>query len=337
MNKESQAYKRVKNSNRLILFLSLIGLAGVIVLSVISSIPYWMAQITGPIEISGKEISALDGSTHLYNRAVSGIDMDDTFYYEETIDEDTGRQVRIDAYFGALEVSEDVWILVRHPEEINTRQDDYVGTLQPIPSGVSREVAELSADEMRIDYLPVMLDTTKNEVMWYVGTLVLAITGLASIWGLFTFIQRNNDPSKHPILKRLARYGDPEIFISQVESELASSNTKIGKLNITENYLVNSAGIGFNAMPFDKVAWVYMMIVKGRYNTKTYQAHFKDVTGYEIMIAAKEKEVNQMLQAVASRAPWAIAGYSEDIKKTWNKDRPAFLAEVENRRRNLLS
>ena len=331
MNKESQAYKRVKNSNRLILFLSLIGLAGVIVLSVISSVPYWMAQITGPIEISGKEISALDGSTHLYNRAVSGIDMDDTDYYEET------ENGSVSAYFGALEISEDVWILVRHQEEINTRQDDYVGTLQPIPSGVSREIADLSADELRIDYLPVMLDTTKNEVMWYVGTLVLAITGLASIWGLFTFIQRNNDPLKHPILKRLARYGDPEIFISQVESELASSDNKIGKLNITQNYLVNSGGIGFNAMPFDKVAWVYKMIVKGRYNTKTYQAHFKDVTGYEIMITAKENEVNQMLQAVASRAPWAIAGYSEDIKNTWNKDRQAFLAEVENRRRNLIS
>ena len=114
MNKESQAYKRVRNSNRLILIMSLLGLTAVIALTIFSSAPYWMAQITGPIEISGKEISVLDGSTHLYNRAVSGIDMDDTFYYEETVDEDTGRQVRIDAYFGALEVSDDVWILVRH-------------------------------------------------------------------------------------------------------------------------------------------------------------------------------------------------------------------------------
>ncbi len=337
MNKDSQVYKKVQRSNQLTLILSIIGLIAVAVLTAISSGPYWMAQFTGPIEITGEEISAMDGSSSLYNRAVSGLDMDDTFYYEETIDEDTGRQVRIDAYFGALEVEKDVWILVRHPEEINTREEDYVGTLQPISGTVTREVYDLSADELDIEYLPVMLDTTGDEVMWYVGTAILAITALASLWGIFTFIQRNSDPSKHPIMKKLARYGNAEQLMSDVESDLTSGVDKVGKLTLTRKYLVHEQNVGFNAMPYDKVAWVYKMIRRGRYNTKTFEAHINDVTGYEIAISAKEDEVNQMLQAVAGRAPWAIAGYSEDIKLAWLKNRQSFLNEVETRRKKVLS
>lgn len=335
MNKDSQVYKKVQSSNRLTLILSIIGLLAVAGLTAFSSGPYWTAQFTGPIEISGEEISALDGSTSLYNRAISGLDMDDTFYYEETIDEDTGRQVRIDAYFGALEIEDDVWILVRHPEEINTREEDYVGTLQPVSGTVTREVYDLSAEELDINYLPVMLDTTGDEVMWYVGTAILVITALASLWGIFAFIQRNNDPSKHPIMKKLARYGDAEQLVGDVERDLASGVDKVGKLSLTRNYLVHEQRVGFNAMPYNKVAWVYKMIRSGKYGTKTYEAHFNDVTGYEVVVIAKEDEVNQMLQAVAGRAPWAIAGFSEDIKRAWNKDRQTFINEVETRRKQI--
>lgn len=337
MNKDSLVYKKVQRSNRLILTLSIIGLIVIGGLTAFSSAPYWIAQLTGPIDISGEDISALGGSTSLYNRAVSGLDMDDTFYYEETIDEDTGRQVRIDAYFGALEVGKDVWILVRHPEEINTREEDYIGTLQPVSGTVTREVYELAQDEMRIEFLPVMLDTTGDEVMWYVGTAILVVTAIASLWGVFTFIQRNNDPTKHPIMKKLSRFGDAEQFVGDVERELSSGADKVGKLSLTRNYLVQEQSVGVNAMPYNKVAWLYKFIRSGRYGTKTYEAHINDVTGYEIVVIAKEDEVNQMLNAIAVRAPWAIAGFSDDIKRTWNKDRQSFISQVEKRRKEHLA
>ncbi len=335
MNSESQVLKTVKRSNITIIIMSVIGLIIVGGLAAVSSIPYWMAQLGEPIEIAGKEIAELSGSEHLYNRAISGLDMEDTYYYEETIDEDTGRQISIDAYFGALEVTDGNWILVRHPEEINTREEDYVGTLQPVSGSITREVYDLAADEMNIDFLPIMLDTKQDETMWYVGTAVLAVIGLASLWGVITFFRRNSNPANHPILKKLSRLGDAEDIIHSIEKDITMGEDKVGKLRLTKNYLIHSSGNNFDAMPYHAVAWVYKMVIKGKYNTKTYQAHIYDVTGHQIVIAAKENDVTTMLQAVQSRAPHAIAGFSDDIKRAWNKDRQGFIAEVENRRKQL--
>ena len=337
MNSESQVLKTVKRSNMTVIVLSVIGLIITGALATISTIPYWMAQSGEPVEISGKEIALLDGSEHLYNRAVSGLDMDDTYYYEETIDEDTGRQISIDAYFGALEVTDGQWILVRQPGEINTREEDYVGTLQPVSGSVTLEVYDLAADEMNIEFLPVMLDTTGDELMWYVGTAVLVILGLASLWGVISFIQRSGDPAKHPILKKLARFGNVEDVIHAIDKDLTAGEDKISKLRLTKSYLVHSGGNKFDAMPYRAVAWAYKMVVSGKYGIKTYQAHIYDVTGYQMVIVAKENEVNAMLEAVLSRAPQAIGGFSEDIKRRWNKDRQAFIAEVEKRRKQILS
>lgn len=338
MNKDSQIYKAIQRSNMMMIVLSVIGIITVVAAVVLSSGAYWMAQLTGPIDISGEEIAALDGSVRLYNQAVSGLDMDDTYYYEETYDEDTGRQVSIDAYFGALEVQDDVWILVRQTDEINRRQDDYVGTLQPVPSGsVTAEVYGLAEDELDIEFLPIMLDTTGDEFGWYIGTGALIIIGLLSLWGVFAFIQRSGDVSKHPILKKLSRFGNVDVIISDIENELgAGKENPVGKLRLTRNYLVHTGTGKFEAMPYNSVAWVYKMVNQGRYG-KTFQAHIYDDTGTQLVLTDKEQNVNAMLQAVAARAPWAIAGFSEEIKTAWNKDRQNFLAEVENRRRQTMA
>lgn len=42
-----------------------------------------------------------------------------------------------------------------------------------------------------------------------------------------------------------------------------------------------------------------------------------------------------MLQAVQSRAPHVIAGFSEDIKRAWKKDRETLFAEVKKRRQQI--
>lgn len=335
MNSDSQILKTVKRSNMMLVTISMISLIIVGVLATISTVPYWIAQLGEPIEMSAEEILSLSGSEHLYNRAVSGLDMDDTYYYHETVDEDTGRQISIDAYFGALEIGKDKWILVRDPNEINTREEDYIGTLQPVSESVTREVYDLAADEMRIDFLPIMLDTTEDEIMWYVGTAILVIVALLSLLGVIAFLRRSSNPANHPILRKLARFGDVEDVIHAIDKDLTLAEDKVGKLYLTKNYLIHSGRNNFDAMPYHSVAWVYKMVIKGKYGTKTYQAHICDITGHEMKIAAKENDVNIMLQAVQSRAPHAIAGFSEDIKRAWNKDRQTLFAEVKKRRQQI--
>ncbi|MEO1289192.1 MAG: DUF6709 family protein, partial [Chloroflexota bacterium] len=293
------------------------------------TVPYWMAQLGEPREMASSEILMLTGSEHFYNVAVSGTDMEDTYYYEETYDQDTGRQISIDAWFGALEIGKDLWILVRSDEEINRRDEDYVGTLQPISDSVAQDVLELSADELDIEYLPIMLDITEDETMWYVGTITLIILALIALWALFSSIQRGGDPAKHPIMKKLARLGNVDDVVHSVEKDISLGTEDIGKLRLTRSFIVYETN--YDVIPYDKLAWVYKFIRKGKYGIKTYEAHLYDVTGHQMTIVGKQEQVDQMLHAVLSRAPWAIAGYNDNIKRTWNKERDTFIAEVDKR------
>jgi len=203
--------------------------------------------------------------------------------------------------------------------------------LQPVSGEVSPEVYELAQSEMRIEFLPVMLDTTRNETGWYIGTAGLVALALFSVWGLVTYVQRSGNPNNHPTLKKLGRFGDIETVVSDVEADLASGENKVGDLRLGSRYLVHSGGAFFKVMPYDQVAWVYKKITK-RNGATSHAMHLLDTTGEEIIIGSKEDKVNAMIQAVYARAPWAIAGYSDDISKMWNKDRAAFLQQIEMRR-----
>lgn len=332
MTTDNPVMKKIKRSNQMTLIFGVIGLIIVGVGAYLFSVPYWFARIGDPVEISSEDILMLTGSERLYYRAVSGLDMDDTFYYEEITE--NGIQVRIDAYFGALEIGKNQWLFVRSPEEINTREEDYVGILQPLTGSISKEVYELSADELNIDYLPLMLDTTGDETPWYAGgTIALILLGLASLWGVFVGINRGKDPAKHPILKKLSRFGNTDDLISKINADMDQGADKIGKLKFTRNYVINDGGNSFDVIPYDALAWAYKFIQRGKYNTKTYQAHIYDATGYQMTITAKEKDVMAMLEAISARAPWMFKGYSEDFKKAWKQDRSGIVADLNRRRK----
>ena len=164
---DNTIYKSIKRSNINLLIMSVIALAIAIGIGTYFSLPYFIGKFTGPTPISTEELAMLGADTRtLYFRVVKGTDMYDTYYYEETVEEDTGRQVSIDAYFGGLEIKPGLWLLVRYPETINERETTYVGGLTPITDSVAREVAGLVASENGVEVLPVMLDTVDKPINW---------------------------------------------------------------------------------------------------------------------------------------------------------------------------
>lgn len=331
MQADSQIYKTVQRSNTTTIIFSLIALAAAGALAFYFFVPYWTAKLSPSRVMTAEEILELDEDTTLYNVTIEGNRMRDTYYYEETIDQDTGRQMSIDAYFGALRFDDDNYILVRHPEEIDRDIETYTGTIMPITSSVSTDVHRLAADELNIDLVKgIMLDTTESDGIWYFGTAGVVILGLGGVWGLFNFVTRSSNPAKHPTLRRLARFGEVEQVVDSIEKDLTNGEDKVAKLRLSKNWLIDSGGSKFEAMPYHSLVWGYKMIQQGRYG-KTYFAHFYDKTGVGIVIQDNENNVNMMLQAVYARAPWAVFGYSNDIKRNWDKNRAGFIAEVEAR------
>jgi hypothetical protein len=178
------------------------------VLAYLYFVPYWMSQLAEPRLLTAEELMELETATTLYNVTLEGDRMRDTYYYEETVDEDTGRQISIDAYFGALRIdndSDDTYVMVRSPEEISTRQESYTGTIMPLTDSIAMDVHRLASDELDVELLPlVIFDVTHNETMWYLGTAGLAVLGLGGLWGVSNFISRSSNPAKHPTLRRLS-------------------------------------------------------------------------------------------------------------------------------------
>jgi hypothetical protein len=180
--------------------------------------------------------------------------------------------------------------------------------------------------------VPLLLDTIDKEFNWYGGAAVLAVLLLGGLWGVVSFFRRNANPKNHPTLKKLENYGDIDKVVDALDKELGSMPDEVGKLKLTRNWVVQSKGSTFEAIPYRDIVWAYKMIQRGKYNTKTYYAHLCDKHGKLIAIAAKEDQVNLMLQSVINRAPWAFAGYSDDLKKAWSRDRQQLVTAVEQRK-----
>jgi hypothetical protein len=342
MQTNSQIYEIVKHSNTRLALLSLIGF--IIVAGLIYyffSSPYWLAQLRDPILIADKELAALPNNTTLYNHSVSGSDMFDIGFEEYTYDEDTGRRISTDAYFGILQISFDEFLLVRTKDVIDEKVTDYTGVIIPIPDNMQREVvnallADLEKEDITdIIILPILFDTLHDDSMWYVGTAVLIALALLPLWGFITLMKRGN-PLKHPVLKKLGRFGEVEMVVDSIEKDRTMGEESVGKLYLTRNWAFTKSAISFDAMSLRDVVWTYPNVTQHRTNGiptgKSYSLYIYDKHGVALIVADKEQEVTAMLQAIMARAPWVVAGYSNQTHNIWKQNPSALIAEVERRR-----
>ncbi len=238
-------------------------------------------------------------------------------------------------------------LLVRMPGNpaSETLSPKLTGWLSEISSEENTEVIqklEQDAPGIKEAFLPFKLETGDFRATGLVGILVGMALIILSIVGLVIFLRRNSDLESHPILKRLGRFGPLDFVVNRIEAELAAPHTTvataIGKLHLTNTWLVYPSLTNVLATRFEDVAWVYKHVFKTRHYffivTKTISAMVWDRSGARIQIAAgsKEQRADEMLQAILQRAPWAVAGYSDDLLRAWNQDRPNFLAAVDQRK-----
>jgi hypothetical protein len=52
-------------------------------------------------------------------------------------------------------------------------------------------------------------------------------------------------------------------------------------------------------------------------------------------VRASRKKVDALIAELNKRAPWAIFGFSEELRTTWNKNHSAFIAAIDDRRHKL--
>ncbi len=331
--------KAIRRSNRNILIASLLGLV-VLVAAAALSYRYLVGFFKGPEEVAKPALLALKTPDQLTNYYVT-VKGDDAEYtgYQRVSTSDSGPKT-VKGSFMAL-LFNDRYLLVEVPGESRTAASQYTGALVPIESGIpSQVIGEYEKDSgMTGAALPFMLDTSDFRSNGYIGLGVGLIVFLLCVWGLSKVIRRSGNPASHPIMRALGRFGEPEQVAEQINQEMSAPHEALGSLHLTPHWLVNSAGVSLAATRLEDVVWVYGKVAQHRTNGvptgKTYSTLIWDRYGKNVTVTGKEKAMQDALQAVYRRAPWAIVGYRADVEKAWKSNRPSVLAAVEQRRQEM--
>ena len=278
--------------------------------------------------------SATPASLPLFNVTLEGDEMMDSGMYEETTTTRNGvatGPASITAYYGILTVG-DHFLLVRIPGLVNEKDTDYEGVLTANDEVGMQVYADYIKEFPELDgvLVPWVLDTAYDAMPWYMGAGAEAVLLLGGLFGLATVAARSN-PDNHPIIKRMARFGEAEGVMSQIDGEMMSGQVaQVDKLQLTRNWVVYKSGNDMNFARISDIMWAYKHVTQTRYG-KNYAAYIWDRSGQMLNIAGNEKNVDAMIIAVLQRAPWAIAGYNKDIEKSWQNDRAGFVRTVDDR------
>jgi hypothetical protein len=330
----------IRRSNRDTLLLCFVGgllLAGFAALNT----RYFYNFFWGPFPMDRKALLATADANALeqYFVTIKGDDVVDTGFQEVMRDTKTGSKTVKASYMALL--LDERYLIVKAQDDSAVSQ--FTGYLQPMPSDVRKNIvadAEQSEPELRGAFLPFILQTNSFRGTGYVGlALGIPLFGLC-IWGVARSIQRSNDPTTHPIMRALKRFGPPDYVAGQIEAELMADHTKFGALHLTPNWLVQTTPSALNAMLIQDIMWAYKQVTQHRVNGiragKTYVALIWDRHGVCITVPGKEAAVNQVLEATAARAPWMLAGYSADLEKAWKTNRATVIETVDQRRKQTM-
>lgn len=333
-------HRIARRSNLNQVFLFGIGFAVGLVLLVISLNAYYNL-FTGPYPISQEAVVNIGNLNDLkeYYVTVSG---------EEALD--TGYE-KVRRYAGFIELGRvkytalvvgDRLLLVETGGDPNARE--HSGALVSMPGDVNREVIaniEREVPNLKGAFLPFMLDTNDFQINTLLGLIaVLVVLGVCG-WGILRAIGRMGDLSRHPILRRLQGFGDPEYVASQIEAEMNVDHEKIGTLHLTRNWAINMKSATFEATRFQDVMWLYKHVTQHRTygipTGKTFAAHVWDRFGNQMILNGKENAIDESLKGIFKHAPWVIAGHKPDIEAAYRKDRERFAQEVDKRRQQITS
>ena len=318
---------------------------GLVVLALIGafSLRYYINFFSGPRAISRSELLQISDpdAEDRYYVSVDGDHAIDTGAQMISRSRRTGSQ-SVTASYVALEV-DDRLLLVKTSGDVPVLDDliptHYEGALVSIPSDVQEKIVdEIGRQEPEIKemFLPYMLDAGSFRNWGIVGLVVMVPLLLLFVYLLARALQRSGDPSKHPFVLSLKRFGEPSAVASEIEAEMQAEHTQVGKVHVTRNWMVVLDKGLFQAIRLTDMVWLYKQVTQHKTNGvstgRTFVANLFDSHGEKVQITAKEEEIDQVVGRVYAAAPWAIAGYSAELEKAWNKDRASMLAAVAQRR-----
>jgi hypothetical protein len=161
---------------------------------------------------------------------------------------------------------------------------------------------------------------------------------LLATWNLSKWKKRAWDYTCHPICKRLARFGTLEQVIQEIEAAILTNPVeRIAGVKLFGPWLFKPKFFGLTCFHVPDIVWVYKKVTRHSINFiptgKSFAALLYDRYGYSTEIQASEKKIVVLMTHIIKHCPWTIAGFSKDLEKLWTSRKGAFVAAVDERRK----
>ncbi len=105
----------------------------------------------------------------------------------------------------------------------------------------------------------------------------------------------------------------------EIESELRGDTEAVGSARVSQHWILRSETFGLSLCRMSEIVWAYKKVTKRSVNFiptgKSYSATVFRRSGSYTSVDAREKEVDHLLQIIASRAPWALLGFTAEIDR----------------------
>lgn len=191
--------------------------------------------------------------------------------------------------------------------------------------------AGFSDDEIAEMTLPYYIQCFSSKAsMNFVFIAAFAVGAFLLIFGIFRIAKVAGGSSLKKLRKDIESAGYSE---SMIDSDFrnAKSFDKKGTLKMGRLMTYYISGSDARAIPNSNMMWAYQ-------NTVTHRTNgVKTGTTYNVMIfdeitpkghtfaVANESIAQDMLTLINTMLPWVVVGYSDELKKLYNKDRSQFL------------
>ena len=293
--------------------------------------------LNGPYTLSVADVGDIGDvtTTPRYFAHIEGTDTVDTGIQQVEVRTRYGQEVgrSVSASFFALAVGNRFLIVKTSSGSAKVVE----GHLEPMPTDLEQHLfgtAEMRS--IRTRFYPFYLDTDSFRTAGYWAI------GISSVLVLFLLVtavpawKRLKDPATHPVVARVAAWGDLVSQAVEIEREGRHPWRRSGSLSITDHYIVNSGFFTFDVLRLADLLWAYKKVTKKSVNFVPVGKDFHAVlvcSGGSVEWKGSEKEVEEALRHAASRAPWAVFGYSKELEGQFRRNAAAFVTAIATRRR----
>ena len=177
--------------------------------------------------------------------------------------------------------------------------------------------------------LPIVLSNVAAfNVAAYVLLVFLVPWGTYCSWNVARAVVARVNPSSHTIERQLAKSGDAPALAANINHEILSGRAvPFGKAILTDSWILRPTVFSATCVRLQDVVWAYHV----QKTTESFVVLCLR-TGKMSVVFLKRQQADELVSALARRAPWVLVGYDSDRLKQWQHERAEFIKQTEARR-----